>query len=497
MKKQLVTVLMAAMLAISSLPTATAMAADTTQALAYQPFHTLNNLYIQTPSAQSTTTSSSISILGACNPAHQLYINDQLIETTTSGFFAAYLPLAIGDNYFIIKTNDESATVQVTRKAAAKKASAAPAATQALSGQYGVIKSNNITHRQGPSSETAQLLPLAKGTTVVITGQSGNYYRISDGSYIFKSAVDLYQGSPAENVLSGIHIQDFNDTHTTLAWQMPISTLYDIQLSDDQAIVTLRNTKSGDFQPALSPNPAIASIQRTSDTSAADAVYQIAFQPNAKVNGYDVSYEEGRMLLSFKQAPRLQNGSIVGARILLDAGHGGSDTGALGPVGIYGPKEKDINIQITQYAKAYLESKGAVVLMNRTGDNTSSLAQRVADIIAAQPDVMLSIHANSIANTSDLTKVKGTLTFYTFAKDQAFATAINDAVAQTMGWPATLPRTSNLALTRTTTCPAALIETKFMSNPNDYQWIIDPANQKAFGEAIGQALEQYLLQNSR
>ena len=54
------------------------------------------------------------------------------------------------------------------------------------------------------------------------------------------------------------------------------------------------------------------------------------------------------------------------------------------------------------------------------------------------------------------------------------------------------PRGSSLSLTRLTTCPAILLETKFLSNPEDYEYLIHDANQQLFAEAIGNAIRDYI-----
>lgn len=494
MKKTLTLAILAVLLCSQLWAPSIAQAASETP-VSFTPYTALKGLYIQTPAYQSSTTSSRISILGACTPNLPLTVNGQSVATTASGFFAVCLPLEVGENYFTVQTPTESTTLTVTRTRSSKGAIPATI-TKPLSAQYGIIKTDNITHRQGPSQDSQLLLPLVQGTACAITGQCGSYYQLRDGTFIFKSSVDVTPGELPPNPLSRVYLRDISDTITTYAWQMPVQALYQVSLNGDSAIVTFRETQSANCkiaQPSIGP---VTAIKRVSQDSDKDSVFKLTFDSKAKVNGYDLTYTNGELLLSFKQAPQLSNASLKGARILLDAGHGGSDTGALGPAGIYGPQEKDINLQIAQYTKAYLENKGALVLMNRSDDTASSLAQRVATIKNTKPDVALSIHANSVDNTADLTKASGTLVFYTFEKDAAFAEAISTAVSQSMGWSGTPPRSSNLALTRTTTCPTALIETKFMSNPDDYEWLIQPANQKALGQAIGQALENYLLLNS-
>ena len=83
--------------------------------------------------------------------------------------------------------------------------------------------------------------------------------------------------------------------------------------------------------------------------------------------------------------------------VVLDAGHGGSDTGAVGNR-LY---EKVLTLKIAQYCKVELEKyQGVKVYMTRENDRYLSLEQRVADASAAKADVFVSIHINSAAVAS-------------------------------------------------------------------------------------------------
>ena len=89
--------------------------------------------------------------------------------------------------------------------------------------------------------------------------------------------------------------------------------------------------------------------------------------------------------------------------VVVDAGHGGADPGK---VGINGDLEKDINLQIAEKLKMFLEAQGVKVVMTRTDgeglydENASNkkvqdMKRRIAIIEEAQPEIVVSIHQNS------------------------------------------------------------------------------------------------------
>ncbi len=80
-----------------------------------------------------------------------------------------------------------------------------------------------------------------------------------------------------------------------------------------------------------------------------------------------------------------------GKKIAIDAGHGGSDTGAIGN----GLLEKEINLSIALKVESLLKQKGIQVVMTRNNDTYISLDGRVAKAVNANADSFVSIHTNS------------------------------------------------------------------------------------------------------
>ena len=64
---------------------------------------------------------------------------------------------------------------------------------------------------------------------------------------------------------------------------------------------------------------------------------------------------------------------ISGANVVLDPGHGGNESGAVGPAGLV---EKDVNFDVTRDVQQLLEAQGATVVLTRTGDYNTTLKTR-------------------------------------------------------------------------------------------------------------------------
>jgi N-acetylmuramoyl-L-alanine amidase len=93
-------------------------------------------------------------------------------------------------------------------------------------------------------------------------------------------------------------------------------------------------------------------------------------------------------------------------RIVIDAGHGGHDTGTVGPTGL---REKDLVLDVSKRLGALIEERmGSQVVYTRSDDRFIPLEERTAIANANQADLFLSIHANS----SPVRTASGVETYY-------------------------------------------------------------------------------------
>jgi N-acetylmuramoyl-L-alanine amidase len=82
---------------------------------------------------------------------------------------------------------------------------------------------------------------------------------------------------------------------------------------------------------------------------------------------------------------------IAGAHVVLDPGHGGEETGAIGPSGVV---EAELNLDVAQRAADRLGEQGATVVLTRDADVRVTLATRAEIVRALEPLVFVSIHHN-------------------------------------------------------------------------------------------------------
>lgn len=456
-----------------------------------------NDIIIASPSDGYSTTASKVSLLGACDYRYPLYMNGEKISTTEYGFFTCYVSLKVGKNTFTFQNGEKEKTLTITRKKASSSSSAssAPKETTYTKKVYGVLNKNYGSRRKKPTNTETIITPLVAGTTFQILGECNGYYKLCDGSYLAIDRITLHNGTLSSNkVSSGTIYEDLASNMLMLKLKMNVNALYRVLVQNHTITLTLYDTVSA-AKVKLPENDIIESISLSVDSSAKKAVYKMKLKEKAVVSGYDIVFEDGAMYFGLKKAPILaDDGTLKGATIVIDAGHGGSDNGTIGAMGTKGPVEKDTNLAIAKAVESYLKQRGATVIMTRSKDTYIDLYSRVNQIKAAKPDLSVSIHGNSMGQTSDYSASKGFLTFYSYNLFTDAQQKLNDSIIQTLGFPKRTARYQNLALTRIVNCPSVLLETSFLSNPEDYEYLIKEENQKAFGDAIGKAIEDYLFE---
>ncbi len=183
----------------------------------------------------------------------------------------------------------------------------------------------------------------------------------------------------------------------------------------------------------------------------------------------------------------LKKPSEVYDRILvIDAGHGGKDAGALSrDESVY---EKNINIAILLELKQLLDQEDIKVYYTRIGDDKVYLKPRVALANAVDCDYFISIHCNA----SGSTRPSGTEIFY-YATEfkqvstKALATIFSDEIenATALSNRGLIPlKKDDIYILNHSNVPAILIEAGYMTNSKDLEYLNQKDNQKAIAWGI-------------
>lgn len=179
--------------------------------------------------------------------------------------------------------------------------------------------------------------------------------------------------------------------------------------------------------------------------------------------------------------PKFRNGK---RSIVLDAGHGGSDYGAIRA----GINEKDINLDVAKRIQAILTSKGVNVAMTRDFDEFVSLEGRTTFCAKVSPDIFVSVHVNSSVKP----EICGIETHYYHPESVELAQTVHcDLVSCVRSRDRGLFK-SKFYVINHTNVPAILVEIGFISNDSERAELVSEQRKQETAKAIADGILRYL-----
>ncbi|WP_277585994.1 SH3 domain-containing protein [Psychrobacillus antarcticus] len=233
----------------------------------------------------------------------------------------------------------------------------------------------------------------------------------------------------------------------------------------------------------IKSNVAGVKSMKVEKVSGGTSVLLVTFDPNYTYTIRDYNNE-----LTIKVVPK----GLAGKKIIIDAGHGASDPGAIGKKGT---KEKDVNLATANFLKAELEAAGATVTLTRSTDVFLELSQRTGISNASDYDAFISIHADSFSSTS-----KGTTTFYNSSvsfngpRSLTLAKSIQSDLVKAIGTYNRGIKPQNFYVNRMNELPSVLVELAFLSNPTEEAQLASTSFRKNAAIGIRKGLENYFNQ---
>ena len=191
------------------------------------------------------------------------------------------------------------------------------------------------------------------------------------------------------------------------------------------------------------------------------------------------------------------SGDLGGHTIVLDAGHGGSDRGAVGPSGL---TEKEVTLAVALKTERLLQESGANVVMTRRTDvdvaspnasNTAELGARVAKA-PYDAEIFISIHCNAFSNPQS----NGMETFYYSGSAEGYrlAALLNEELLHYGGLNNRGVKSANFYVIKHSACPASLIELGFITNYGEERLLADNEYQNKLAQAIVAAINRFFYE---
>jgi N-acetylmuramoyl-L-alanine amidase len=195
--------------------------------------------------------------------------------------------------------------------------------------------------------------------------------------------------------------------------------------------------------------------------------------------------------------PAMKPGLLLSGKVFaVDPGHGGYDPGVMRD----GIAEKDVALEISLLLRAYLQSAGARVVMTRETDRDlllpaagpkkqQDMKNRMQIINGARPDLLLSIHVNSIASPV----WRGAQVFHKAGEgnSKVIAEAIQQELRRILANTDREVKPGNYYVLNEAKSPAVLVECGFLSNPEEARLLADRAYQSKLAWAVYAGLLRY------
>ncbi|ETT67308.1 MULTISPECIES: N-acetylmuramoyl-L-alanine amidase family protein [Paenibacillus] len=172
--------------------------------------------------------------------------------------------------------------------------------------------------------------------------------------------------------------------------------------------------------------------------------------------------------------------------VVLDAGHGAKDSGAVGVTGKY---EKNFNLAVILKAAALLRQENKIdVVLTRSDDTFLELKERAAIANNLGADLFISVHANSSGSAA----ASGTETYYQRDASKALANVMHKYLVQATGLSNRGVRYGNFHVIRETKMPAVLLEVGYLSNKKDEALLFTEALQNNVAASMVSGIKEYL-----
>ncbi|PRZ28165.1 N-acetylmuramoyl-L-alanine amidase [Flavobacterium granuli] len=172
--------------------------------------------------------------------------------------------------------------------------------------------------------------------------------------------------------------------------------------------------------------------------------------------------------------------------VVIDAGHGGSDTG----VSIDGTTEKKITEQLITKIQAFNKNKNIVIHFTRSTDKFIPLDDRTTFINTIKPDLVLSLHVNSSSNTN-----KSGIEFYvskeskSYEKSNLIAESFQSKFANSNYKVAEI-KNANFYILKKSEVPAIIMELGYLTNKDDKKNLENSMEQNQIAKKIIECFEE-------
>ncbi|WP_165967108.1 SH3 domain-containing protein [Jeotgalibacillus sp. S-D1] len=323
-----------------------------------------------------------------------------------------------------------------------------PIETSTLAGSSIVIMVDTLTVRNEPSRDGKAIGKVQKNESFTIKEESNDWYKIE-----YESGEQGWIASWFTEAGTGSSDSGEEELVTILYNGSNIRT----QPSVESEVAA--RTDSGEQYTVLSQQGEWYEVELSEGNTGFIASWIVSGE-NEPIEEEESVEEQPAQEETADDPPPPAIESIADATIVIDAGHGGRDGGA---IGAGGSLEKTLTLRTAEILYHKLSSTGANVIMTRQDDRYIDLQSRVAASNQHQADAFVSIHYDAIDDRS----VKGFTTYYYGDVDNELAQSVHTGLEGQMALRNRGIQYGNFLVLRDNSIPAVLLELGYISNPSE------------------------------
>ena len=405
-------------------------------------------------------------------------INGENIPLHSSGGFAHVVNLHEGQNVFVIQSENEKKVFVITKPNVKQNCKLPEKFIQYEEKKYFTVVVDGSPLRSTPiDAGINRIAHLQSGVELIVDGEKSGFFRVvlGENSYgwIGKSNVKPID----ECKMATLFGYDFNEDDNFFEFTFHLDKKVPFEIIEKEPmVIKFFNIKD-----------------RENNTFEYEFPYKEATMGKDLI-GYSGEYWGNDFIFKVRKPFVVDSKKpLKDIIITIDAGHGGSEYGA---IGCLGDKEKDINLTIAKELEKELKKRGAKVLMTRVDDTYVGLKDRVDYANARNSSILLSIHANALPDGENPNKNSGTSIYYYYNQAKPLAEELLKSMTSELGTNNDKVRQASFALVRNTNALSLLIEVAYLINPEDNSKLIDLDFQKNCAKSIANSLEKYIKNTS-
>ena len=462
----------------------------------------MTKLTVAQPSGNTTVSDASgYTVHGTANPDLDVFINEKKITNITpEGFWSVYVDLSSGVNTFTVKQDgQETVTRVITLEKNLSMPNRPPYTPPKIieispdERLYATVSVGSAWVYPNAASTGGSSWLLEKGQKDLIIAKTSDdtWFKLSCGAWIEADNISRKtEPNAVKNVLSNGVYEQGVDTDI-IKWEATEDIAVYLTYEDNK--ITIKFGMQS-VLPGFMPIDPAQMVVKSISPSTSNLSYTFTLKKSANIEGVYTEYRDGELRLVIKKRKEIamNDAPLTGFTFVIDAGHGGTDNGAIGPMGSE-MSEKTINLNHALKLAGRLEQMGATVIMTRDTDIFLTLAERTEISRNIRPDLFISVHANSVAETTDSVNIKGLTVWHRNEMSLPLAAHLSDFLANVNPdtTRAVVRNESNFFVCRPLWTQSVLIETSFICNVWDFSWLSSDFYQEEFAEKTAAAILSY------